>query len=414
MVMSAEINVNAGSGGTENASEVQPGGELTIVCARGRDEIEAIRAAWEQIHQAEPNPTPDADIDRFLSVAESLEGDLRPYAMLVKRDDHPVALVAGRIEQHRLEFKLGYKTLGGATLKCLTVVYGGILGQPEEAVGLFILSELRRRLRNREFDVVYFNHLRADTCLYNEIASVFGFLTRGYTPGVDDHWRMSVPKRMDDFYAGCSRKHRGNMRRYIKRIDEMSSDKENLIAFTNEDEVDDFVQTAAEISTKTYQHALGAGIVNNEQTRSLMKEAASHGWFHGCILLAGEQPCAFQLGLRYRRVYYLVSIGYDPSLRNHNPGTVLFLKVLESLCDDTSIDSIDFYFGDAEYKHRYGTESWSEASVHVFAPRLRPVLINTLRSSLMMVDTGLGQFMRKIGVEAWVKRRWRDRLQAKN
>ena len=110
----------------------------------------------------------------------------------------------------------------------------------------------------------------------------------------------------------------------------------------------------------------------------------------------------------------MVSIGYDPSLRNRNPGTALFLKVLESLCHDTSIDSIDFYFGDAEYKNRYGTESWSEASVHVFAPRLRPILINTLRSSLMMVDAGLGQFMKKIGLEAWLKRRWRDRLQAKN
>ena len=110
----------------------------------------------------------------------------------------------------------------------------------------------------------------------------------------------------------------------------------------------------------------------------------------------------------------MVSIGYNPALSSYKPGLILFLNVLESLCADPSIDMIDFYFGDAEYKHRYGTEHWPEAWIHMFAPRPCPIFINALRSSAAGVNAGLKYIANMFCSADRIKHKWRHLLQAKN
>jgi hypothetical protein len=155
-------------------------------------------------------------------------------------------------------------------------------------------------------------------------------------------------------------------------------------------------------------------LVNDEKTRSQLSAAATKGWFRGHVLFSGDVPCAFQLALHYRRIYYMVSMGYNPALSSYKPGLILFLRVLEYLCSDSSIDMIDFYFGDAEYKKRYGTEYWSEAWIHMFALRPCPIFINTLRSSAAGVNAGLKYIISMFCSPDRIKRKWRHLLQVNN
>lgn len=180
--------------------------------------------------------------------------------------------------------------------------------------------------------------------------------------------------------------------------------------YTSPKDANEFLRVAAGISPKTYQNALGAGLVNDRKTRDQIAGAARHGWFRGHVLFAGDTPCAFQLGLHYRNVYYMVNIGYDPAFSSYQPGLILFLRVLEGLCADSSVDTIDFYFGDAEYKSRYGTEHWPEACVCMFAPRAYPMLINALRSSMTGLNAGLRYIVNRTGSIARLKRKWRNLL----
>ena len=398
----------------ENTTAAQSCDDLTITYAGNPEEIEAIRTVWEQMQSQEASPVPDADIDRFISVVKSLGADVQPHIMLVRQGGRPTAMLVGRIEKRRLDLRFGYKVLAEKTLKCLTIVYGGILGGPDDTLCLLLLGELRKHLKSREYDMVYFNHLRTEECFYRNIPNVFGFMTRGCIPKIEEHWRMSIPDSIDEFYAARSRGHRRNLRQAISKFEKKYPNDNDFVKYTGVDDVPEFVEIAADISTKTYQGALGAGIANNRQTVSLESEAAKHGWFDGNVLYACEEPCAFQLALRYGSVYYMVNIGYDPAVGSYKPGTVLFLRILESICKDPSINMLDFYFGDAEYKYRYGTEHWPEAIVHVFAPRLPLVLLNILRCSLMCINKCLGNIMKKAGSLNWVKRQWRNRLQSKN
>ena len=383
---------------------------MKIEIATSLEEIETFRPIWEQMQGDEPSPKPNADIDRYISVIEASGGEFKPHVMLFKQDDRPVAMLISRSENHQLSLRLGYKALLRPRLKCISVVYGGVLGRPQGDLCSIIIGELRKQLKSRQFDVVCFNHVNTDTHLYKAVRKTSGFFTRDYFPTMGRHWRMSMPDEMEQFYKACSRGHRGSLRRGLRKFEKEYPDPDNFVKYTKEDEVGGFVRMAAEISSRTYQHAIGAGLVNDEQTISRIKTAAKHGWFDGGLLFAGDKPCAFQLGLRYKQVYYLVSLGYDPDLNTLRVGTNLFLKVLESLCEDPSINTFDFYFGDAEYKKRYGTTHWPEACTYIFAPRLYPVSVNALRNTIAAANATLAYVVNKFSAAGWIKRKWRNLL----
>lgn len=383
---------------------------MTVDTATSLEEIEVLRPVWQQMQDAEPSPKPNADIDRYLSVIEASGGEYKPHVMLFRQDDRPVAMVIARSEDHQLSLKLGYRTLLRPRLKCINVVYGGVLGQPEDDFCSIIISELGRQLKSRRFDMVCLNHLDMGSAFYQAVRKAPGFFTRDYFPTMGKHWRMSMPGDIDQFYKACSRGHRGSLRRGLRKFEQEYPDPNNFVKYTSENEVPGFVRMAAEVSAKTYQHAIGAGLVNDEQTITRIRTAARLGWFDGGLLFAGDKPCAFQLGLRYKEVYFLVSLGFDPDLHVLRVGTNLFLKILESLCEDPSITTFDFYFGDAEYKQRYGTTHWPEACTYIFAPRPYPAFINALHNIIAAANAALAYILKKFSAAGWIKRKWRNLL----
>ena len=390
--------------------EGQARGDIAVAIAEDFEQIASLQSIWNAMQTAQSSPKPNADIERYTSVIKASEGKAKPYVMLFRRGDRPAAMVIGRIEDRQLSLKLGYKGLLHPRLTCLNVVYGGILGRVEGGLCQVVLDELCRRLKSGEFDAVRFNYLDTGSDFYQAVRETSGFFTRGHFPKIAEHWRMSVPASIDHFYHMRSHKHRGNLRRAVRKFQEEYPGENSFARFSGEDDVDEFVRLAAEISSRTYQHALGVGVVNDEQTRHRIRTAAARGWFDGSLLFAGDKPCAFQLGLRYKQVYYMASVGYDPALRSYGTGTVLFLKVLESLCQDPAIQAIDFYFGDADYKRSYGTEHWPEACVYVFAPRRYPMTVNVLRCSVAGVNASLARITKRIGGTNRLRRTWRDLL----
>ncbi|OHB76467.1 MAG: hypothetical protein A2Z25_08055 [Planctomycetes bacterium RBG_16_55_9] len=381
---------------------------ITIGITRDFEEIAAIRPLWDRMQADEPSHVPNTDYDRYISVTRSMEGHVEPFVMYFKRGDTPLALVIGRTQKCPMDLKFGYLTLCRPKLKCLNVVYGGIMGRPEGELCSMLIGEMMAQLKAGQADMILFHHMRTDTAFYQELRNSPGFLDR--LPKTDEHWRMAVPDKIDKFYAARSRGHRHNLRRAISKFEEDHAGNVRYVHYTRQDEVDDFLKTAACISAKTYQHALNAGLTDDENTRAQIRAAAANGWFQGHLIYAGDKPCAFQLGLRYKNVYYMVNIGYDPDFMSYKPGLILFLKVLERLCDDPAVDMLDFYFGDAEYKNRYGTEHWQEANICLFAPRAYPMFISTLQAVMMGVNAGLKYVVNKMGFIGWIKRKWRNRL----
>jgi hypothetical protein len=142
--------------------------------------------------------------------------------------------------------------------------------------------------------------------------------------------------------------------------------------------------------------------------------AAKRDSWRAYVLYAGQTPCAFETGIVCNHIYFAEYIGYSPQWSNFSPGTILFVKVLEALSQNTAVEIFDYGFGSAGYKERFGTKSWPEASVYVFAPRFYPIIVNVLRSFVRVLNAGLLYVLKKLGSLTRVKRLWRHLLQAKN
>jgi hypothetical protein len=68
---------------------------------------------------------------------------------------------------------------------------------------------------------------------------------------------------------------------------------------------------------------------------------------------------------------------------------------------------MDYGFGGASYKEKFGTACWLEKSVYIYAPRVRPVLVNMAMSASLAFSEGLRRASARLQLDSWVKRRWR-------
>ncbi len=385
------------------------GWEVSI--ARTFDEVEAIRPIWEKMHNSEDYPVPNADIDRYLAVLRPQKDQMQPYVMLFRREGEPVAMVIGRLEKHRLTCRIGYKVLFKPMIRSLTVVYGGIMGKLDDLTCTELIREMLSILRRGEADMIFINHIKTDSPFLKFARNVPNFVCCGHFPIIQKHWTMSVPENIDEFYKRCSKKHRANLKRSIRKLEQEYPDKVEVVASSEKTEIDTAIRDIFEISRNTYQHALGKGAEDDSRTQSMMRTTAECGWLRAHLLYINNKPCAFQTALQYNQTYFLDQIGFDPEYMQHSIGTVLFLKVLEGLCIDPTVSTLDFGFGDAGYKRWYGDNSWHEALLYIFAPRLYPILINMLQSGATGLFLGANWLADRMGFMRYFKRRWRDYLQ---
>jgi hypothetical protein len=137
-----------------------------VTVLRRLEDIEAIRPIWEEMQRHEPCPIPNADIERYIANMKAIGDDAEPYIILVRGNDLPVAMTVGRIRERRFDFKVGYKKLFGTSLRCLSILYGGIIGRISDDLGTVLVGELMNVLRRREADMVYLTWLGRSVSFY--------------------------------------------------------------------------------------------------------------------------------------------------------------------------------------------------------------------------------------------------------
>jgi hypothetical protein len=385
------------------------------IIARTVGEIESIRPIWEQMQRNQPYPVINADIDRYLSVLESQKDkDIKPYVTLLKHGNHPKNMVIGRVENHQLCCRVGYKIFYRPSVRCLTIVYGGILGEQNEEVCAKIVAELQSVLRSRQVDMVYISHLKTNSLLYHFARNTPNFLCRGHFARVEPHWRISIPKSMEEFFASRSKNSRKDLKSHLNKLGKKYPEGVRIHTYSRPEDVPQAIKDAAYISKNSYQFALGVGFADTPQKRILLLKAASKGWFRGHILYINEEPAAFEYTLKYGRIYFGEATAYDSKWKDFNVGTVILLKVLEILCQEGTTDYFDFGFGDADYKSSYADKCWQEGSLYIFAPRAYPVLVNMLQSAATGLSLGLNRALGGGGLTRRIKRYWRNLLQKGN
>ena len=377
---------------------------LTVV--RDVAGIAEIRDAWLALQGRDITTDPDY----YLAGVEGDPKIVRPHLVLLEREGAPHAMLVARVERLQLPVKIGYTSLLTSSVTSVTVVAGGVLGDPDEETFRTLFGRLRRSLAEREADACIFLQLPVESSWHRIVSSEPSFLHRQHLHDTDVHWQLDLPASVEDVSRSMSKGTRSNIKNYSNRLKRDFGETLEIRVFESLDGIDDLFRDVETVAAKTYQRGLGVAFGDTAAHRRRTEVAMERGWFRAYILYAAGKPIAFGYGDRYRGIYRAGRPGYDPEFSNYRPGTHLLMWSIDNLCRDPEVEILDLGVGDAEFKRRFCNRGWDEASVIVYAPRVRPVAINLTRSALLTVIGQGKRLAKRRGAYTSLKRRSRDRL----
>jgi hypothetical protein len=369
--------------------------------------IQDIRNSWKDM-QWHPN----ADIDYFLLILKLRKEILKPYILVLSKDNIPITLLVGRVEEIRIQYKIGYKTIFAPKVRQLSFIYGGFMGDKSYIHTEMLISEVVNLLKMGEADVAFFNSLKVDSDIYHLTRAKPGIFCRDYILEISLHWKMTLPNLINEFYNKMSAKHRYWLRRMSRLLEKDYAGEIIFKYYQKKDQVDQLCIDAERIAEKTYQKEIGVGFIDNIEMRERLMLSADYGWLRGYLLYASGRPCAFWIGTLYHNICYLDYTGYDSDFQKYEPGTILFTKMIEDLCNH-NIKTIDFGFGDALYKQRFGDENCKESSVYIYAPTLKGIVLNIKRILTTFIALCLSYIIKRMQLYNKIKKIWRKRLLSK-
>jgi len=379
-----------------------------IKILRNINELESIKNLWEEMISFCWHP--HIDLDLYIATLTTRDEILRPHIIILFRNEKPTTLVIGRIEDIPLEIKFGYKTLLKPLVRSLTIVYGGIVGDTSYQCCKIIISRLMQSLSQHEADVVLFNHLKLDSDIYHFAKVKPNFFCRDTFHISNTHWSLALPPSYNEFLHTLSKNTRKNIRNYSNRLKRDFGQNLIIKHISSVEEIDTILSDNEEIAKKTYKRGMGVGFHINNEIRKWYEIGLKRSILNVYILYVNGQPVAFRKAFCFTDVFISYGTDYDPFYSNYRIGNFLLNYVIEDLYKKGTIKTIDFGFGDADYKRIYCNENWIESPVYIFAPTVKGIVINLMRGCTMHVSSIAQNILKKLNLYSKVKKRWRDQL----
>ena len=347
---------------------------------------------------------PNTDFDHYLLYLQHHQQICRPWVLALHAGSGTDCVVVGRTQTGWATANLGYWTLKLGRMKSLTICTEGVLGEMSPEAADVVVRNLLAALEAREVERVVIRNLRTS----HPLASVALHAPRRFLPtcasNPQTHWRMQLPESAAAFWSSLTKKHRY----WLKRLErKLASDFPNDVSFelmTEPGKVGEFCGAVEQVASKTYQRGLGVGFKNDEFHLNRCRLFAEKKALRGHLLRVAGVPRAFWLGVVYRGTFHSEYTGYDPTMRSYELGSVLFAHITEMLIAE-QVHTIDFGLGDAVYKQRFGTESWEECDVALFAPTARNFVIAAASGAANRASL----LAKRLPIARRIKRLWRDR-----
>jgi len=378
--------------------------DYTVQIIKIPEEVEKIRDFWTKTLWH-----PEADIDVYLTSLKLDPELVRPHLVTLSKNGQLSAIVLGRIRDMRFAWNIGYKTVHTTPARSLEILYGGLLGELSHSCCTILLNRLINSLYLGDADILSFNSLKLGTPMH-QLTSSSPFLYRDHFSPHNMHWQLDLPNTFDEWLRKLSKSTRRGIRVTSKRLKKEFGDKLQIRCLRHRGEIDLLMSDIEKIASKTYHRGLGQGFIDNALMRATTEHYLRHQWQLAYILYIDDKPCAFWNGLRYGKTFFAMYTGYVPEYRELNLGTFLLAKIIEEACMDQDIKTIDFGFGDAEYKRRYSNQNWHESSVHIFAPTFKGLRLKGMRTLTAGVDQSAKRVLGRLEILQRVKTRWRQRM----
>jgi len=366
-------------------------------------ELEEIRSVWESW----PGNR-DSEMDSYLTFLQSNPATVRPHVVVVEREGRPEAILVGRIDLGHVACRLGYLRLN-LPAKIMCFVYGALRGNASEEGCKLILSSILEGLSDREADVAYMNFLREDSDLYRLVVQKPNLFCRDYLRITEPHFAATLPASAEKFYQGLSSGAKWQAKSKQKKLIKDFAGDVKIRCFREVAELDGMVQDVEQVARNSYQRGLGVGFLDSPAARRQLRLKAERGWLRGYVLYVAGRPAAFWLGDMNQGTFGSDYMAYDAEFGKYSPGMFLIYKVIEDLCGSNGerVNGIDFATGHAQYKQVLSNQEWCETSAYIFAPTIKGIYLNSVRSVVGGMDRAVKSLLVRTNLLQKVKKAWR-------
>ncbi|MGQ9690922.1 MAG: GNAT family N-acetyltransferase, partial [Thermoproteota archaeon] len=201
-------------------------------------------------------------------------------------------------------------------------------------------------------------------------------------------------------------KHRSWVKRKEKELLEAFSDKVKWSWHSNSIDILSICTKLEAVAKTTYQRGLGAGFVDDYETRKRLSLFAKRNQLRVMLLELDGEPSSFWYGVVYKSTFHASATGYRPDMARYEMGTLALLKMVDYLIAE-GIEKLDFGLGDAYYKERFSDISWKEASVQLFSDTMRGKMLRNYLQAASWLENNARKFAEKLKFAGRAKKIWR-------
>jgi GNAT acetyltransferase-like protein len=232
-----------------------------------------------------------------------------------------------------------------------------------------------------------------------------------YVPRQYDYFFIDLRGAFADYLSRLSGQARHNLRRVLRRFAELSGGTIAFQEFREPERMTEFHRLAMAVSRKTYQRRLlEDGLPADPEFGRQLTEKARCGAVRGFILSLRDSPAAFGLCVAEGDILVYQRTGYDPDLRRHSPGNVLFYLMLERIYAERRFRLLDMGGGDHPYKSVFATNSMRCADIYYFQPTARHLLLLCAHTGWAVTTRAVAVALERFALRGTVRRALRGWL----
>ncbi|NOZ61317.1 MAG: GNAT family N-acetyltransferase [Calditrichaeota bacterium] len=348
---------------------------------------------------------------QYYQLCASVEKDfISPYMVAIYKNDVIEALLVGTIRNKKISYRFGYKKIFSHQVPTLAVAYRGYFGNLSDEIIETMLRALNRGMKDKMFDQIAFDHLNRESRFFHAVQRFSPIWRRDWTPYKNPHWYAQIPDSYDEFYQKLSKNTKGTVRQYRNRLVREFGDKIDFRVYSQKSEVKAAMDDIESVAQLTYHRRLGAGFMNDEETGIKWAHWAERKNLQMAVLYLENKPAAFWNWIIYRGSCLSVNTGYRPELAYYHAGFYVMMEMIRRFCEMPDCKTLDFGFGDAQYKRKLGDEKITETSISLFAPNFSGFKLQLLKNSTDNSSQQLKLLLEKMALDQKIKRLWRKKL----
>jgi CelD/BcsL family acetyltransferase involved in cellulose biosynthesis len=279
-----------------------------------------------------------------------------PYVLLV-RD------LSGRLigyapflnEQHRARIALGHRYLTIYRGRHLRLLGSGVVAAPDNRA--LVEERIAKALRDdRAIRVIRVQ----ETVLPNSLAKVLAARGRGFRIVAANlldqlNWTIEPQASAAAYLAAMDAKRRNDLTRRLRNVYKKLGDRARLQVFSTPEQMQEYGRLMNQVYANSWHAEAHAVDWQAPPRLALFQRLAEHQQVIGHLLMLGERPIAYVHGYRLGQRYVLDDTGYDEEFAALGVGSALVFQAIQDLLERHPDETIDFGYGDNQYKRVLAT-----------------------------------------------------------